>query len=75
MSTVEAAIAAIRQGLCYGWLPRSFISAELEKGSLVVLPLEAGASRNIPLGMTFSASGGNDPAVRVLAGLLSKSGG
>lgn len=70
MSTVEAGIGAVRQGLCYGWLPKSLIADDIARGTLIALPLEVGRSRHIPLGLYYSASGRSDPAARLLGELL-----
>lgn len=70
MSTIEAGIGAVRQGLCYGWLPKLLIDDDLARGTLVPLPLETGRSRHIPLGLYYSASGQSDPAARFLGDLL-----
>ncbi|MFB4204962.1 HTH-type transcriptional activator AllS [wastewater metagenome] len=71
MSTVEAAIEAVRAGLCYGWLPRHLVREHLDSGTLVALPLERGGTRNIPLGLLFgNGHRGRGQAVERLARLL-----
>ncbi len=45
VSTVEAAIEAVSSGLCFGWLPRYRIAAQMQSGTLVPLHLSAGAYR------------------------------
>jgi len=74
MSTVEAAITAVQEGLCYGWLPRGLIADDLARKTLVPLALEMGAVRRIPLGLTFAAGGSRDPAIMLLAELLMRDG-
>lgn len=70
MNTVEAAIEAVRHGLCYGWLPRHLVAGDLEAGRLRILPLASGGTRVIPLGLLFGAPSPG-PSVRALAALLS----
>ncbi len=42
VNTIEAAVAAVRSGLCFGWLPRHRIQADLDGGELLPLRLIAG---------------------------------
>lgn len=71
MSTVEAAIEAVRRGLCYGWLPQHLIEADLRDGTLVPLPLAAGATRHIPLGLRYGGDSERLPqAIEGFARLL-----
>jgi DNA-binding transcriptional LysR family regulator len=71
MNTVEAAIEAVRRGLCYGWLPRHLIEPDLQEGLLVPLPLRTGGIRHIPLGLRFDdARAQAVPAIKALAQLL-----
>lgn len=71
MNSVEAAIEAVRRGLCYGWLPRHQIAADLAQGRLVALALASGGVRRIPLGLRFDADSARViPALAALAALL-----
>lgn len=70
VSTVEAAHAAVGQGLCYGWLPRDLIAPELADGTLVPLPLTTGGIRKVPLDLTFANGDNPPPTVRLLADML-----
>lgn len=71
MSTVEAAIEAVRRGLCYGWLPRHLVETDLLDGRLVPLPLTTGATRHIPLGLCHGGESGlSSRAIADLARLL-----
>ncbi|MCL2895270.1 LysR family transcriptional regulator [Brenneria tiliae] len=70
VNTVEAAISAVNSGLCYGWLPRHLIATELEEGRLVVLPLLNGASRQIPLCLSYPSRDRVGIATQALAELL-----
>jgi DNA-binding transcriptional LysR family regulator len=51
VGAIDSAIAAVRSGLCFGWLPRYRIQAELKKGELVALPLPAGKTREVRLNL------------------------
>jgi len=51
VGTIESAIAAVRNGLCFGWLPKYRIQSELEAGEFVALPLPAGQSRVVQLNL------------------------
>lgn len=70
VNTVEAAISAVNSGLCYGWLPRHLIATELEQGHLAVLPLQSGASRQIPLCLSYASRERVGIATQALAELL-----
>lgn len=73
MNTMETALEAVRQGLCYGWLPRGLMAQDLVQGTLKALPLASGASRLIALGLHFADdSQRSDPAVSLLARLLAE---
>ncbi|QTF10703.1 LysR family transcriptional regulator [Brenneria izadpanahii] len=75
VNTVEAAIGAVSSGLCYGWLPRHMIEAELKEGRLLPLPLLSGASRQIPLCLSYSSRERVGIATQALAELLLASSG
>lgn len=70
VSTVEAAHAAVQQGLCYGWLPRDLVAREMEEGTLCALPLATGGGRVVPLDLSFGDADRITPAARFLADLL-----
>ncbi len=70
VSTIESAISAVRSGLCFGWLPRYRIQAELERGDFTALPLPAGKTRDVRLNLVCrDLSVGNSEA-NTLADLL-----
>lgn len=45
VASIESAIAAVRSGMCFGWLPTHRISQYLESGELVGLRLPMGGER------------------------------
>ena len=49
VTTIEAAIAAVRSGLCFGWLPMYRIKPYLDSGELLPLRMPVGGSREIRL--------------------------
>lgn len=70
VNTIDAAIAAVESGLCFGWLPRHMIVNQLLRGDLLPLNLSAGQTRTIPLYLIHADLKRAGPAVRALAGLL-----
>jgi DNA-binding transcriptional LysR family regulator len=70
VSTVEAALAAVEQGLAFGWLPLPMIMEGLEAGRLAALPLLAGSTRSVPLDLSFADEERATPAVHKLARFL-----
>jgi DNA-binding transcriptional LysR family regulator len=74
VGTIESAIAAVRSGLCFGWLPKYRIQPELDSGDFVVLPLPAGKTRDVRLNLVCrDLSIGNSEA-NALAELLGMNG-
>ena len=49
VTTIEAAIAAVRSGLCFGWLPIYRIQPYLDSGELLPLRMPVGGSREVRL--------------------------
>ena len=73
VNTVDAAIEAVRHGLCFAWLPAHLIQEDLKDGRLRALPLATGATRRMPLALyrspTFAA---DDDALQSLARMLAE---
>jgi DNA-binding transcriptional LysR family regulator len=74
VGTIETAISAVRSGICFGWLPKYRIQAEIENGEFVELPLAIGQTRDVRLNLVFRDSSFNDPEINRLAELLGASG-
>jgi DNA-binding transcriptional LysR family regulator len=70
MGTIESAIAAVRSGLCFGWLPRYRIQGELDRGDLVELPLPTGQTREVRLNLVCRDLSASDSEANALAELL-----
>ncbi len=51
VSTIEAAIGAVRSGLCFGWLPEYRIQSFLDSGELRSLRMQAGGVRHVRLNL------------------------
>jgi DNA-binding transcriptional LysR family regulator len=74
VSTIESAIAAVRSGLCFGWLPKYRIQAELDRGDFVALPLHAAETREVRLNLVCRDLSESNCEVNALAELLGMSG-
>jgi DNA-binding transcriptional LysR family regulator len=70
VSTIDAAIAAVRSGLCFGWLPQHRIQSEIDNGDLVTLSLPAGKTREIRLNLVCKDLNAGNSEINVLAELL-----
>jgi DNA-binding transcriptional LysR family regulator len=70
VSTIESAIAAVLQGLCYGWLPRDLIADHLAEGRLIPLDLAQGGRRQIPLDLFYADEERDGSGTKDLASLL-----
>ncbi|HEX7728636.1 MAG TPA: LysR family transcriptional regulator [Terracidiphilus sp.] len=70
VSTIEAAIDAVRSGLCFGWLPRYRIQALLESRELRPLPLPTGGARAVALNLVCADVASSSREVTALANLL-----
>ncbi len=51
VSTIEAAIGAVRSGLCFGWLPEYRIQSFLDSGELRSLRMQSGGVRHVRLNL------------------------
>ena len=70
VTSIESAISAVRSGLCFGWLPRYRIQAELDSGDLVALALPAGKTRDVRLNLVCRDLGVSNSEANTLAELL-----
>jgi len=70
VGTIESAIAAVRSGLCFGWLPRYRVQSEIDRGALVELPLPAGKTREVRLNLVCKNLSASNSEVNALAELL-----
>ena len=72
---IEAAIDAVRSGLCFGWLPRYRIQSDLEDGRLLPLRMAAGQTREVRLSIVCKDQGSSSRELNALADLLGINGG
>jgi DNA-binding transcriptional LysR family regulator len=70
VDTIESAIAAVRSGLCFGWLPKYRIQPEIGSGNFVELPLPAGQIREVRLNLVCRDLNASLSEVNALAALL-----
>jgi DNA-binding transcriptional LysR family regulator len=73
VGTIESAIAAVRSGLCFGWLPKYRIQSELVTGDFVALPLPSGESRDVRLNLVCKDLNPSNSEANALAELLGMS--
>lgn len=70
VTSIEAAIDAVRSGLGFGWLPSYRIESDLSSSELLPLHLPAGGSRDVRLNMVCKDHSALSREVNVLADLL-----
>lgn len=70
VSSIEAAIDAVRSGFCFGWLPIYRIQPALDDGELVPLRLPAGGIREVRLNLVCKDFGSSSREVNAMAELL-----
>ena len=73
VGTIESAIAAVRSGLCFGWLPKYRIQSELDRGDFVSLPLPSGKTRDVRLNLVCGDLNASNSEVNAMAELLGMS--
>jgi len=74
VNTIEAAIEAVRSGLCFGWLPVYRIASYLDSGELVSLRLPMGRERIARLLLVCKDLNSTRPEKSCLASLLGATG-
>ncbi len=70
VTSIDAAIDAVRSGLCFGWLPAYRIQSDLASGELLPLRLPAGGTREVRLNLVCKDVNSLSHEVNVLANLL-----
>jgi DNA-binding transcriptional LysR family regulator len=70
VGAIEAALAAVRSGLCFGWLPQYRIQPDLDSGDLSPLRLPAGRTRDVRLNLVCRDLSAGNTEVNALAELL-----
>jgi DNA-binding transcriptional LysR family regulator len=74
VSTIEAAIDAVRSGLCFGWLPAYRIQPQLETGEFLPVHMPAGGTREVRLNLVCKDSNLGSHELNALAALLGMDG-
>lgn len=72
VSTIEAAIDAVRSGLCFGWLPVYRIQPYLDSAEFVPLRMPVGGMREVCLSLVCEDSNYGSKEVSALAELLGR---
>jgi len=70
VTTIEAAIDAVRSGLCFSWLPVYRIEAYLDSGELLPLPIPVGGTREVRLNIICKDPISGSRELNALAELL-----
>src|SRR5690606_17629590 len=68
--SLSTAAKLVSRGLGFAWLPRHDIAAQLEQGTLAVLPLAQGSERAAPIYLYARKDRPLGPAARILADLI-----
>jgi DNA-binding transcriptional LysR family regulator len=70
VSTIEAAIDAVRSGLCFGWLPEYRIQAYLDSAEFLPLRMPVGGTREVRLNLICKDAAPGKREVSALADLF-----
>ena len=70
VATIEAAVDAVRSGLCFGWLPEYRIQPYLENAELLSLRMTTGGARQVRLNLVCKDSNPGSQEVNAMADLL-----
>jgi len=70
VTTIEAAIDAVRSGLCFGWLPVYRIQPYLDSGELLPLQMPVGGTREVRLNIICRDLSAGSLELNALAELL-----
>jgi DNA-binding transcriptional LysR family regulator len=70
VGSLDTSIAIVERGLAYAWLPEHTVAASLAARRLKAMPLEAGATRKVPLYLVLVRPGEAGPAAQAAVELL-----
>lgn len=70
VSSVDAAVDAVRSGLCFGWLPAYRIESQMASGELLPLRMPAGGTREVRVNLVCKNPSSLSRELKVLANLL-----
>ena len=72
VSNMTTVVRLLEQGLGFAWLPEHYIEAQLEAGTINVLPMDSKGIRVVPLYMVFPDDDNTGPATQALADIVRK---
>ncbi|MBI3370520.1 MAG: LysR family transcriptional regulator [Betaproteobacteria bacterium] len=72
VGSMDAALAVLRAGLAYGWLPEHIIEPSLKDRTLQRIPLAFGAERKVPVYMVLTHPDSAGPAARAAVELFQR---
>lgn len=72
VSNMTTVVRLLEQGLGFAWLPEHYIEAQLEAGTIKVLPMDSKGLRVVPLYMVFPDDDNTGPATQALAEIVRK---
>jgi DNA-binding transcriptional LysR family regulator len=70
VATIEAAMEAVRSGLCFGWLPAFRIQPYLKSKELLPLRMSTGGRREVRLNIIYKDLSSSSRELNALAELL-----
>lgn len=70
VGNIEAAVAAVRCGFCFGWLPAYRIQNSLDSGEIIPLRMSTGSERQVRLNIVCTDPSTASQEILVLAELL-----
>lgn len=72
VSHFATSVDILRSGLGFAFVPEHRVAQDLAEGTLILLPLEIGAQRNVPLSLVTTNASHAGPATKALAKVLLK---
>jgi DNA-binding transcriptional LysR family regulator len=70
--SMDSALAMVRAGFAYAWLPEHIMAASLQDGTLLPLPLAFGGTRKVPLYLVLVRRDAAGPAARAALELFQR---
>lgn len=72
VGSMDAALAVLRAGLAYGWLPEHIVGSSLKEGTLERITLNFGAERKVPIYIVLTRPDSAGPAARTAVELFQR---
>ena len=70
VSSFDACINMVKNGLGFAWLPKLSIQSSLDSGELIPLNLEHGGGHDVPVNLIFARGSEQGPALKLFIQLL-----